>query len=42
MSTPYHPESEVQSERINAIMEQSLHCYVSYQEANLVKLTVSQ
>lgn len=30
MSTVYHPETDRQTERVGAVMEQYLQCYVSY------------
>jgi len=37
MSTPYHPETDGQTERLNAVMEQYLRHYVSYQQEDWVK-----
>jgi len=36
MSTPYHPETDGQTERLNAVMEQYLRHYVSYQQEDWV------
>ena len=30
LSTPYHPETNGQTERLNAVMEQYLRCYIKY------------
>lgn len=38
LSTAVHPESEGQSERINAVMEQFLQAYVSYEQDDWVTL----
>jgi transposase InsO family protein len=37
MSTTFHPETDSQTERLNAVMEQYLHEYVSYQQDDWVK-----
>ncbi|KAH0610717.1 uncharacterized protein H6S33_011144 [Morchella sextelata] len=37
MSTAFHPETDGQTERLNAVMEQYLRGYVSYQEDDWVK-----
>ena len=37
MSTPYHPETDGQTERLNAVMEQYLRHYVSYQQQDWAK-----
>jgi predicted aspartyl protease len=38
LSTAYHPQTDGQSERMNAIMEQYLRAYVDYQQDNWVAL----
>jgi transposase InsO family protein len=38
LSTAYHPQTDGQSERMNAIMEQYLRAYVNYQQDNWVAL----
>ena len=38
LSTAYHPQTDGQSERMNAIMEQYLRAYVSYRQDNWVLL----
>lgn len=38
LSTAFHPETDGQTERINAIMEQFLRAYCSYQQDNWVEL----
>ena len=35
-STAYHPQTDGQSERLNAVMEQYLRVYVNYQQDNWV------
>ncbi|KAI0992224.1 hypothetical protein K3495_g15962 [Podosphaera aphanis] len=37
MSTAFHPETDGQTERCNAVMEQYLRSYVSYQQTDWVK-----
>ena len=37
MSTAYHPETDGQTERANAVMEQYLRAYVSYQQDNWIR-----
>ncbi|KAH8152704.1 uncharacterized protein LAJ45_02928 [Morchella importuna] len=37
MSTAFHPETDGQTERLNAVMEQYLRGYVSYQQDDWVK-----
>jgi hypothetical protein len=37
LSTAYHPETDGQTERINAILEQYLRCYCSYQQDDWAK-----
>lgn len=37
MSTAYHPETDGQTERFNAVMEQYLRSYVSYQQDDWTK-----
>ena len=37
ISTPYHPETDGQSERLNAVMEQYSRHYVSYQQEHWIK-----
>ncbi|KAI0990791.1 hypothetical protein K3495_g17396, partial [Podosphaera aphanis] len=37
MSTAFHPETDGQTERFNAVMEQYLRSYVSYQQDDWVK-----
>lgn len=32
MSTAYHPKTDGQTEGVNSVREQYLHCYVSYQQ----------
>jgi len=38
LSTAYHPQTDGQSERMNAIMEQYLRAYINYQQNNWVSL----
>jgi len=38
LSTAYHPQTDGQSEHMNAIMEQYLQAYVNYQQDNWVSL----
>jgi hypothetical protein len=37
LSTAFHPETDGQTERMNAIMEQYLRAYVNYQQDNWVQ-----
>ena len=41
LSIRYHPQTDGQSERMNAVMEQCLRTYVSYQQDNWVMLLVT-
>ena len=41
LSTAYHPQTDGQSERMNAVIEQYLRAYVSYQQDNWVTILVT-